>query len=162
MTGDTVVLSSTGKAAEVKGEYLGEFSKVGYHGGRAYFKQRHTEGGAEKFLFSTGKLWIVGPKVGPSSGYLYSYHNSPFPPTDKWLFHNGTKWESDPTLSLEGTELSPICPTVNVAGEGAVVVKQGSSLGDYRHVFHISKYTCNQVCFGQVDGRKVEQRSTNV
>ena len=140
MTGDTVVLSSTGKAAEVKGEYLGEFSKVGYHGGRAYFKQRHTEGGAEKFLFSTGKLWIVGPKVGPSSGYLYSYHNSPFPPTDKWLFHNGTKWESDPTLSLEGTELSPICPTVNVAGEGAVVVKQGSSLGDYRHVFHISIY----------------------
>ena len=42
----TIVLSSTGGAADHQGDTLGEFVEAGEHGGQPYYRQRDTEGGS--------------------------------------------------------------------------------------------------------------------
>ena len=55
------------------------------------------------------------------------------PPSSQWLYWDGKKLNDDDTsLTLEFTTLSPICQLVRVVGEGEVVKKHGSKLGDYR------------------------------
>ena len=128
------MLSSTAGAADYQGVRLGEFVEAGEHGGRPYFRQRDTEGSNEEFLFSEGGYWIVGPDLGVAAGGLLNNLNRDHPPIDGWIYGDGTNWRGDDTsFTLEFTTLSP-CQLVRVAGEGDVVEKQGSSLGDYRSV----------------------------
>ena len=54
-------------------------------------------------------------------------------PTNQWVYYGGKKYNNDASLTVKFTTLSPICKLVRVAGEGEVVKKQGSSLGDYRY-----------------------------
>ena len=128
----TIVLSSIAGAAEYPGHRLGEFVEAGEHGGRPYYKQRDTEGSQDTFLFSEGGRWWDGSSLGELLGGLLNRVNSDDPPIDGWLFYGGGKFNSDDTsLTLESTAPSP-CQLVRVTGEGNVVDKQGSSLGDYR------------------------------
>ena len=55
------------------------------------------------------------------------------PPSTQRKYYDRKKFlDNDTTLTLEFTTLSPICQLVRVAGEGEVVEKRGSELGDYR------------------------------
>ena len=79
----TIVLSSTAQAAEEVGKRLGEYVEAGEHGGRPYYRQRHTEGGrSEKFLYSEGGEWVVSSNLGKSYGRLKNPQDTPLPPSD--------------------------------------------------------------------------------
>ena len=61
--------------------------------------------------------------------------NTNTPPSTQWEYWNGKKWNDvDTSLTLEFATISP-CKLVRVAGEGDVVEKKGSALGDYRSVY---------------------------
>ena len=137
----TVVLSSTGSAAEWHGDSLGEFVEAGKYKGRPYYTQRDTEGHAKNYLYSDGKHWFVSNKLGKNSTHganqLKSFRNSTIPPQDQW--HYGitkgraiTVWkEDDNSLTLEYTKLYPK-QWVEINGEGDMLKKVGGSLGRYR------------------------------
>ena len=127
------MLSSTAGAAEWQGGRLGEFVEAGEHGGRPFYRQRDTEGTEESFLYSEGGNWFVEVTLGESTGWLRNSQNTNTPPSTQWEYWGGGKYNDDDTsLTLEFTTLSPICQLVRVAGEGEVVEKRGSELGDYR------------------------------
>ena len=103
-------------------------------GGQPYYRQRDTEGNKDTFLYSEGGQWLVSYTLGKSVGELTNYRDSVQPPVEQWLYWDGDgkkQRDDDTSLSLEFTTLSP-CKLVRVAGEGEVVEKRGSSLGDYR------------------------------
>ena len=172
------MLSSTAWAAEWVGNRLGEFVEAGEHGGRPFYRQRDTEGQIETFLYSGGGEWKVGPTLGGSIGFLRNLQNTNKPPSTQWEYYGGGKWNDDDTsLTLEFTTLSPICQLVRVAGEGEVVEKRGSELGDYRSEYisvlniiqsQLSPYKDIQIkridCTlqQQVGGRKVELGSAGL
>ena len=79
----TIVLSSTAKAAERKGDSLGEFVEAGEHGGRPYYRQRDTESERDYFLYSEGGKWMVSDTLGDSYGRLRNHQDTPLPPNDK-------------------------------------------------------------------------------
>ena len=115
------------------GGKLGEFVEAGEHGGRPFYRQRDTEGQQGRFLYSEGGEWFVSDTLGKLAGWLRNSQNTNTPPSTQWEYYGGGKYNDDDTsLTLEFTTLSPICQLVRVAGEGEVVEKQGSSLGDYR------------------------------
>ena len=160
-----MLLSSTGGAAEHQGSSLGEFVKAGEqssaisvhslslfystkhvkegeHGGNPYFHQRDTVGDTETYLFYNGTDWIVGPVLGEGNGKLLNRQNTESPPTDQWQFWDeDNSWKkNDTSLALQYTTLPATCQTIRVAGEGAVVEKQGKSLGDYRLVIFLVRF----------------------
>ena len=110
--------------------------KEGEHGGKPYFLQRDTIGDTETVLFYNGTNWIVAPVLGEGNGKLLNRQNTESPPTDQWQFWDeNNNWKnSDISLALQHTFLPAPCQIIRVAGEGAVVEKQGKSLGDYRLV----------------------------
>ena len=70
--------------------------------------------------------------LGSSYGWLFNYQNTTLPIKTGWLWFDGEKRNSnDTSLTLDFTSLSP-CQLVRVAGEGDVVPRQRSKLGDYR------------------------------
>ena len=176
-TNATIVLSSTAGAAEHQGGYLGEFVEAGEHGGRPFYRQRDTEGQQGRFLYSEGGEWFVSDTLGGTSGGVMNSQNTNTPPSTQWEYYDGKKDNDDDTsLTLEFTTLSPICQLVRVAGEGEVVEKQGSSLGDYRSEYisvlimqsQLSSSKCFQIeridwtLQQQVGGRKVERGSAGL
>ena len=81
---------------------------------------------------------MVGDTLGGSKANLRNYQDSPRPPYDQWSYYDEKKWNNnDTSLTLEFTTLSP-CQLVRVEGEGDVVEKQGSRLGDYRSALNQS------------------------
>ena len=100
------------------------FEEAGEHGGRPYFVQKDTEGGADIFLYKERGNWLVSETLGGTSSNLVNYQDTPLPPTDQWLYWDLEKFNNgDTSLILEFTALSP-CQLVTVAWEGNVV-------GDY-------------------------------
>ena len=78
---------------------------------------------------------MVSETLGGTSSNLVNYQDTPLPPTDQWLYWDLEKFNNgDTSLILEFTALSP-CQLVRVTGEGDVLQKQGSSLGDYRSAY---------------------------
>ena len=76
---------------------------------------------------------MVSDTLGESKGFLRNLQNTNTPPSTQWEYSKDGRWSDDDTsLTLEFTTLSPICQLVRVAGEGDVVEKRGSELGDYR------------------------------
>ena len=108
--------------------------KEGEHGGKPYFLQRDTIGDTETVLFYNGTNWIVAPVLGEGNGKLLNRQNTESPPTDQWQYWDeDNSWKNnDISLALQYTTLPATCQLIRVAGEGAVVEKQGRSLGDYR------------------------------
>jgi len=103
--------------------------------GRVFHKQRDgnvTSGG--NYIFKEGERWIVGETLGLDWSGLRSQETGDLlPPTQNWEYWDGSKWrDDDASLTLTFASLPTPCPMVRVAGEGEVVEKQGSSLGDYR------------------------------
>ena len=77
--------------------------------------------------------------LGKGNSFMRSCQDTTFMPTRNWEYWKDGKWSNDDTtLTLEVTTLSP-CQLVRVAGEGNVVAKYGSSMGNYRSVY-ISEY----------------------
>ena len=130
----TIVLSSTGGAAEWQGDSLGEYVQAGEHGGRPYFIQRDT-GGSEKYFLhyiSEKGYWFVSKSLADTNAFVRNFEDTLSPPRDNWIFWDGRKRKvNDASFTLEFTSLSP-CKLVRVAGEGDVVKEHGSKLGDYR------------------------------
>ena len=137
------MLTSTAGAAEHQGDKLGMFDVVGgeEHGGRPYFLQRDTKGSADTFLYKEEGNWLVSETLGGTNANLMNNQDTPLPPTDQWLYWDGEKFnDNDTSLVLESTALTR-CQLVTVAGQGAVVEKQGETLGDYRSL-HINIGEC--------------------
>jgi len=129
----TVVLSLTAGAAEHQGDTLGEFVEAGEHEERPFYRQRDTEGSKPQYLYFEDNCWQVSETLGNRNDYIKNCQDTQLPPTKNWEYVGDGGWSDDDTsLTLEFTTLSPICQLVRVAGEGEVVEKQGSSLGDYR------------------------------
>ena len=149
----TILLSSTGGAAEWQGNALGEFVEAGEHGGRPYYRQRDTEGKADHFLYSQGGKWWVHESLGKSVGRLSNPQNSSEPPTSGWVYSAGeglTEYrDDDDSLTLELNILHPP-ESHTIRGEGPMVYKVGSSLGKYR-----SSY-----CYHAVSGKEIQKYST--
>ena len=142
----TILLSSTGGAAEWQGNALGEFVEAGEHGGRPYYRQRDTEGKADNFLYSEGGKWWVHDSMGKSVGKLSNPQNSPEPPTSGWVYFADQEYrDDDDSLTLELNVLNPP-PYHTIRGEGAMVYKVGSSLGKYR--------------FAYISGKEIEKYAT--
>ena len=136
------MLSSTAGAAERQGSKLGEFVKAGEHGGKPFFTQRNTEGSKPKYLYFEDSCWQVSVTLGYGNHYIRNCRDTQLPPTRSWEYWWTGSWRSgwgddDTSLTLEFTNLSSICKLVRVTGEGDVVEKQGSSLGDYRSEYII-------------------------
>ena len=126
----TIVLSSTGGAAEYQGHRLGEYVEAGEYDGRPYYQQRNTEGQRGEFLYSQAEEWKVSGILGNSACGLRNSANTSKPPINQWRFFNYENWTND-DLSLEFTNISP-CPLVHVAGSGEVVEIGQPGLGSYR------------------------------
>ena len=128
----TIVLSSTARAAEYQGHRLGEFVEAGEHGERPFYRQRTTEGSKPHYLYFEDNCWQVSETLGNRNDYIKNCQDTQLPPTKSWEYVGDGGWSDDDTsLTLEFTTLSP-CQLVRVAGEGEVVKKRGSELGDYR------------------------------
>ena len=121
----TIVLGSTGGAAEYRGAFLGEFVGEGKYNGRPSFRQRNTEGGQEKFLLFDQNSWWV-------SSVLRNRQNTELPPATGWEFFNNNKeWKNDDiTLALEFSSLSP-CQVIQVEADEEVRKYTGQILGKY-------------------------------
>ena len=135
------MLSSTAGTAEYLGGRLGEFVEAGKHGGKPFFRQRDTEGSKPQYLYFEDSCWQVSVTLGNGNHYIRNCRDTQLPPTRSWEYWWATFWtegwgDDDTSLTLEFTSLSP-CQLVRVAGEGEVVRKQGSSLGDYRSEYII-------------------------
>lgn len=130
---NTVVLSSTGLAAEYWGAWMGEYVKTGEYQGRPYYKQRGTLGDWDVVLYYSGTYWLVSPSLGGSSMWgLLNYQKNALPPTNQWHFSAGGQWSNrDTSLRLEFSSLT-VCQTVRVSGSGDVLNHQSYSLGEYR------------------------------
>ena len=164
----TIVLSSTAGAAERQGARLGEFVEAGEHGGRFYYRQRDTEGSQPLYLYFEDNCWQVSVTLGNRKDYIKNCQNTQLLPTRNWEYVKDGRWSDDDTsLTLEFTTLSP-CKLIRVVGEGEVVEKQESLLGDYRSVcisvlnvkqsqVSSSKGIHTDYTLQQVGGRKVER-----
>ena len=148
----TILLSSTGGAAEWQGNALGEFVEAGEHGGRPFFRQRDTEGKTDNFLYSEGGKWWVHDSLGKSVGKLLNPQNSSRPPgegpyrqqgssskwvdyrlpTNRWAYSADNEYrDDDDSLILELNDLYPP-PSHTIRGDGPMVNEVGRSLGRYR------------------------------
>ena len=120
----SIVLGSTGGAAEYRGAFLGEFVEEGKYNGRPSYRQRETEGGQEKFLFFDQNTWWV-------SSVLRNRQNTELPPAKGWEYYNNNKiWKSDNTLGVEFSSLSP-CKFVLVEAYGEARKYLETQLGTY-------------------------------
>ena len=153
------MLTSTAGAAEYLGGRLGEFQEVGKHGGRPFFAQRETEGTQPQNLYFEDNCWQISVTLGNRNDYVKNCQNTQLPPTRNWEYAKDGGWSDDDTsLTLEFTTLSPICQLVRVAGEGDVVEKQGSSLGDYRSVyFSVLNITESKTSSKQLIAHRLEE-----
>ena len=134
----TIVLSSNAGAAEYRGGRLGSYVHEGQFAGRPYFRQKDTEGKADNFIFSNGKIWWVSDKLGATKGFLLNRQNTSEPPVNGWLYWNYglRKWlGDDSSLTLKLTASSP-CDVVRVSGKGGVMETNQENFwhvfGDYR------------------------------
>ena len=122
----TIVLGSTGGAAEYRGAFLGEFVELEEkHNERPSYRQRETEGGQEKLLrFDQNSWWV--------SSVLRNGKNTTLPPTTGWEYlSNDKKWKSDDTtFELEYSSLAP-CPLVKVEAYGEVRKYISHKMGNY-------------------------------
>ena len=75
--------------------------------------------------------------------FIKNCQDTQLPPTRDWEYVKNGRWNDDDTsLTLEFTSLSP-CQLVRVKGEGDVLQKKGSSLGDYRSAYIMHSCSIN-------------------
>ena len=121
----------------------GEYVQAGEeYEGRVYDKQRDNLASGGYNIYKVGERWIVSPSLGGANVGLRSQETGDLlPPTQNWEYVDADgKWrDDDASLTLTFASLPTPCPMVRVAGEGEVVEKQGSSLGDYRFTL----FKCN-------------------
>jgi len=102
--------------------------------GRVYNKQRDSNvASGGEYIYKEGQRWYASETLGGLRGLRSQETGDLLPPTQNWEYYDGGKWrDDDASLTLTFASLPTPCPVVRVAGEGDVVEKQESSLGDYR------------------------------
>ena len=131
----TIVLGSTGEAAEYRGAFLGEFvEQEQEHNGRPSYRQRNTESGQEIFLRFNQNAWRVSRFLRKTTPPIKNRNNTDIPPTTGWEYlSNDKKWKSDDnTLALEFSSLSP-CQVIQVEADEEVRKYIGQQMGNYSH-----------------------------
>ena len=130
----SVVISSTGAAAEYPGNTLGQYVEGGRSGGRIFFIQKDTTGSKQYYLYyqPEDKAWYVNAEVGwVGGGYLRNSDTSQQPPRTGWEWRVEGEWSADdPSLEVVPGVVRP-CGVVTVRGEGEVERKGGEYLGEY-------------------------------
>ena len=119
-------------------DVVGEYLQAGEeYEGRVYNKQRDNVPDGVEYIYKEGGRWYASPTLGGPRGLRSQETGDLLPPTQNWEYYDGGKWrDDDASLTLTFASLPTPCPVVRVAGEGDVVEKQGSSLGDYRFDFY--------------------------
>jgi len=120
--------------AERRGDRLGEYVQADEeYEGRVYNKQRDSVARGGDHIYKAGGRWYASKTLGGPVGLRSQETGDLLPPTQNWEYWGDGKWTNDDaSLTLTFASLPTPCPIVRVAGEGDVVEKQGSSLGDYR------------------------------
>ena len=131
----TIVLDSTGGAADYQGTKLGEYLEAaeGYKG-KPYYVQKDTEGNNKTFLYSERGGWFVSGTLGLKFGEMKNNQDTPKPPTEGWVYYDGEKIgyrDDDHSLYLAFTFLFP-CYLIDVVMADDALRMQGSSEGLYR------------------------------
>ena len=142
----SVVISSSGGAAQFCGDYLGQYNYAGEHNGRPYYRQLHTVGSEViGYLYSgdsNNNHWYVGCELGNTENYrLYNPDASDTPPTTGWKYrhdrkpfgwnYGGKLFHDDPTLKISPGVLQPCDVTVKLSGD--VLSKYPEYAGEYHH-----------------------------
>ena len=133
--GHTIVLGSTGAAAEYVGNLLGEFVKQeGEYDEHIFFKQRETEAEGGVYVYFEQNAWRVGRTLGGEGGGLKNELATDLPPANGWQYSvRGGEWRNDDnTLALGFTSLAPVCQLVRVGGDAEVENSHARVLGDYK------------------------------
>ena len=119
----TLVISSTGEAAQIHGRVLGQYE---YDKNKGYYVQTSTDQDNEKFVAhylypDKDDEWWVGPTPGGWTGWLKNYRPSKKPQnTSGWHYAEGGTFHDDQTLSVTAGPLTlPRHFTVTVTGPAA-------------------------------------------
>ena len=127
----TVVISSTGGAAQYVGEVLGQYE---YLEDKGYYVQTSTEQSEEEFharyLYrDEDDYWYVYDTPGEMRGWLQSRRPSKTLPSTGWKYSNGESLQDDLSLTVTQGPLPPLPRQFTVTATGAEVEKWPSFLG---------------------------------
>jgi len=102
LRGYTVILSSTGSAAEHQMTCLGVYRMAGDYNGKPLYKQ--DEG--ENYLYYQNKTWLVGPKLGVSHAGAHSGQDSTWFSDYAWMKLDGGKSDGASSSEESGSSSS--------------------------------------------------------
>ena len=124
----TVVISSTGGAAEVMGDTLGQYE---YDEDKECYVQSSTDQSSEqyvgRFLYYTleYEAWVVARTIPSMEFWIMSEELQ----TD-WMYFDGDTWKSDPSLTINPGPLPPLPSQFTVTTE----VRPSSISGVYKSI----------------------------
>merc|ERR1712142_406487 len=79
-----LVMTSEGDTTEHCGDSLGQYSL--HTRSPVVYKQEHSMGGGERYLYRTNKGWYVNHTIGEEAGALYNPDTSHTVPTTGWMY----------------------------------------------------------------------------
>ena len=131
----TIVLSSTGGAAQHSGGSLGQYC---HDRDKGCYVQTSTEKGHEKYMrryiYPVDDSWYVGSTPGEKKGYLRNRTTSNTLPLVGWEVANGKGgWTAtaDPTLVISPGPMTSLCDSLTVSASGPAAEEQSNRLGEF-------------------------------
>ena len=93
------MITSSSSTARIMAELLGLYEIVGNaYNGHPVYKMV----GGDFYLYYSDEHWIVGAKIGDSSGFIRSLSfGDEETPLEGWSFFDGSDWASDEQLMVE-------------------------------------------------------------
>ena len=121
--GSLLLLTTTGPAAEYRGDVFGLYREVGLHNGVKYYQQRDRSNlGFYMYQYSKER-WIIGDTLGIVGGALMNYISSETVPVSGWQYGDGKRFHHDSGIRVTPVEDmdSVLCGdiTITVSGEAA-------------------------------------------
>ena len=141
-----LLLTTTGPAAEYKGDRFGLYKEEGLHNGVKYYRQLdRSNKGAYMYQYSKEK-WYISDILGKNGGSLQNLTSSDTVPVSGWQYADGTgTWPHDGGITVTPLEdmASVMCGdiTITMSGEAAKrsdcagVFKPTGEIGRGRQVF---------------------------
>ena len=113
----TVVVSSTGGAAQHLGGRLGQYE---YLEDKGYYVQSNTEDSRAVYLYPVkDDYWYIGPNPGEDRGWFFNPKSSKTPPARNWQYSDNETMQDDMTLSVIPGPLPPLPRHFMVRASGA-------------------------------------------
>ena len=119
------LISSEGFAAEEHGDVLGQYSLHRIRKGCSVYKQEHSLGGKEYYLYKKNNTLYVNDVLDKNTGYLRAV------PSTEWQYRNGENYVSDHSLTVTEDSLSP-CSNVTITAAEDAAVQEPDCLGTYQ------------------------------